>query len=322
MDAHVGKKLFENVIGNNGLLANKTRILATHRATVLVDVDEIIVMKDGEISERGTLNELLDSKGAFADFITEYMDENWNENDESMNDEHSELMKSLAEKVRPIIERSKSRTDSIRSSSTSVSGHPRNLERQTSLSAVRRRKESSLGASNKEIMLTEAKKKSGKLVEKETSQTGSVKLTVYLRYFQTIGMRIGLFILMGLIFSNLFQIGSSLWLSEWSNDGLDPMTIFDKDLRDLRLIVYAVLGLGEILCSIASTLILNIACIRASKALHNDMLLCIMFAPMSFFGNYTIGHWFSLSRQVLAFLCRHHTNWSNPQPFHQGRGCC
>lgn len=290
VDGHVGKKLFDNVIGNNGLLANKTRVLATHRATILPEVDEIIVIKDGEISERGTFNDLIDSQGAFAEFITEYMSENFNEEDEELDSltEHPEMLRSLAEKVRPILERSKSRTESI-STSTSISGHPKKLERQASFmsaSLVKRRRESTILISTKIEADERKKQQSGKLIEKEFAQTGSVKMAVYLKYMRTIGVKICLVILIGLISSNLFQIGSSLWLSEWSNDGLNPLASLDISLRNIRLIVYAALGFGEIFCSMASTLVLNIACIKASKALHNDMLMCIMFSPMSFFGTF------------------------------------
>lgn len=54
VDSHVGKHIFENIIGANGLLKNKTRFLVTHAISYLPKVDEIYVIKDGEISERGS----------------------------------------------------------------------------------------------------------------------------------------------------------------------------------------------------------------------------------------------------------------------------
>lgn len=54
VDAHVGKHIFDNVIGPNGLLAKKTRFLVTHGISFLPTVNEIIVMKDGEITEQGS----------------------------------------------------------------------------------------------------------------------------------------------------------------------------------------------------------------------------------------------------------------------------
>jgi hypothetical protein len=62
VDAHVGKHLFEKVLGPKGLLKKKTRVLVTHGVTFLPQMDQIIVMKDGQISESGTYQELLDKK--------------------------------------------------------------------------------------------------------------------------------------------------------------------------------------------------------------------------------------------------------------------
>lgn len=75
VDSHVGKHIFENLIGPRGLIKKKTRILVTHGITYLPEVDNIIVLKDGEISESGTYKELLDKKGAFADFLVQHLQE-------------------------------------------------------------------------------------------------------------------------------------------------------------------------------------------------------------------------------------------------------
>lgn len=69
VDSHVGKHIFEQVIGPNGLLKNKTRIFVTHTITFLPQSSQILVLKDGEISESGSYQELLERKGAFADFL-------------------------------------------------------------------------------------------------------------------------------------------------------------------------------------------------------------------------------------------------------------
>lgn len=58
VDAHVGQELFRSVIGPDGMLRNKTRILVTNELSYLKDSDLIIVMKDGRISAEGTYAEL------------------------------------------------------------------------------------------------------------------------------------------------------------------------------------------------------------------------------------------------------------------------
>ena len=55
------------------MLSKKTRILVTHAISYLPLMDNIIVMKDGSISEIGTYQELLNNKGEFADFLIEQL---------------------------------------------------------------------------------------------------------------------------------------------------------------------------------------------------------------------------------------------------------
>ena len=54
VDSHVGKHIFDNVLGENGILKGKTRFLVTHAISFLPKVDEIFVMVKGEISESGS----------------------------------------------------------------------------------------------------------------------------------------------------------------------------------------------------------------------------------------------------------------------------
>ncbi|XP_067029429.1 multidrug resistance-associated protein 1-like isoform X2 [Acropora muricata] len=72
VDVHVGKHIFDNVIGPEGMLRKKTRILVTHTLQILPQMDQIIVLKDGRISESGTYDELLEQSGAFAEFLENY----------------------------------------------------------------------------------------------------------------------------------------------------------------------------------------------------------------------------------------------------------
>ena len=75
VDAHVGAHMFEKVIGPHGMLKGKTRILVTHSAKYLPQMDRIFVMKDGRISEQGNYHELLAAGGEFSDFLVEYLTE-------------------------------------------------------------------------------------------------------------------------------------------------------------------------------------------------------------------------------------------------------
>lgn len=50
----------------------QTRILVTHGISFLPQVDQIIVLKDGGISEVGSYNQLLEQNGAFSEFLQNY----------------------------------------------------------------------------------------------------------------------------------------------------------------------------------------------------------------------------------------------------------
>uniref|UniRef100_A0A8C2I0L6 ATP-binding cassette, sub-family C (CFTR/MRP), member 2 n=1 Tax=Cyprinus carpio TaxID=7962 RepID=A0A8C2I0L6_CYPCA len=83
VDSHVGKHLFERVIGPKGLLKDKTRILVTHGIGFLPYVDEIVVLVNGVVSEVGSYDGLRASKGAFSEFLETYGKEESNNADES-----------------------------------------------------------------------------------------------------------------------------------------------------------------------------------------------------------------------------------------------
>ena len=65
------------------MLHGKTRILVTHGISFLPQVDQIIVLSGGTVSECGTYKELLHQKGAFAEFLLTYLEE---EKEEELHD--------------------------------------------------------------------------------------------------------------------------------------------------------------------------------------------------------------------------------------------
>ncbi|MBN3310800.1 MRP3 protein, partial [Amia calva] len=82
VDAHVSKHIFDKVIGPEGALKGKTRILVTHGITYLPQVDNIVVMVEGKVSEMGSYQDLLQQNGAFAEFLRNYSNEDIIEEDE------------------------------------------------------------------------------------------------------------------------------------------------------------------------------------------------------------------------------------------------
>jgi ATP-binding cassette subfamily C protein CydC len=62
LDAQTEKRVLDTLYET---MQDKTTLLITHRLLGLEDVDEILVMEDGQIVERGTQEELLMKKGLY-----------------------------------------------------------------------------------------------------------------------------------------------------------------------------------------------------------------------------------------------------------------
>ncbi|XP_053672165.1 multidrug resistance-associated protein 1 [Anopheles nili] len=274
VDSHVGKHIFEQVIGSTGLLAKKTRVLVTHGITYLPNTDKIYVLREGEVSESGTYQELMDKKGSFAEFLIQHLQE-VNEEEEDLDEIKQQLENSAGgEELLNQLKRTNSKRS--RNESTSETGSVKDFTRQNSSdsnSSLRRR------TSEK---TPEAPKT--KLIEQEKSETGSVKWDVYKHYLKSIGLTLSVAtVILNMIFQG-FSIGSNLWLSRWSTD---ESAENDTSVRDMYLGVYGAFGAGQVLSTFLSTLFLYIGALEASKTLHRTLLRSVVGAPLTSFFDIT-----------------------------------
>lgn len=69
VDQHVGRHIIDNVLGSQGLLSGKTRILATNAIPVLMEAHFIVLLRDGRIIERGTYEQTIAMRGEIAQLI-------------------------------------------------------------------------------------------------------------------------------------------------------------------------------------------------------------------------------------------------------------
>ncbi|NXV48363.1 MRP3 protein, partial [Uria aalge] len=93
VDSHVAKHIFDKVIGPDGVLKGKTRILVTHGISFLPQVDHVVVLVDGKISEMGSYQDLLKQNQAFAEFLRNYaLDEDIEEDEPTMLEEEEVLL--------------------------------------------------------------------------------------------------------------------------------------------------------------------------------------------------------------------------------------
>ncbi|XP_054263384.1 multidrug resistance-associated protein 1 isoform X4 [Macrosteles quadrilineatus] len=268
VDSHVGKHIFDNVIGPKGLLKRKTRILVTHAITYLPEADLILVLKDGKISESGTYKQLLAQKGAFADFLVQYLQEAGEDENAEVPEEVTQLIEST-EGLRQRAARQRSR-DSESSSHS--------LQRQRGSS------ESNASEAKQIQQHLTTKRPGDKLIEAEKAETGSVKKHVYIYYMKSIGAFLAIStILLNIVFQ-VFAVGSSIWLSKWSSDSsLVVNGTQDTSKRDMYLAVYAGLGLGQASTTISGTIVGYRGTLRAAGGLYAALMAILLRAPISFF---------------------------------------
>ncbi|KAG1968389.1 multidrug resistance-associated protein [Pimephales promelas] len=276
VDAHVGQHIFKKVIGPNGVLKNKTRILVTHGLSFLPQADLILVMVDGEITEMGSYAELLSGQNAFADFVQAF---SVSEHKESAT--HRGTRKSVSRL---------SMTDfSIDLSQEQlISGDMGNASIQTMESISDKEQE-------------QDQEETGRLTQADKAHTGRVKLELYVEYFKTIGLAL----IIPIIFLYAFQQAASLaynyWLSLWADE---PVVNGTQVNTDLKLGVFGALGFAQGTAIFGTTVAISLGGIIASRHLHLDLLNNVLHSPMSFFESTPSGNLLNrFSKEIDAIDC-------------------
>ncbi|XP_041065533.1 canalicular multispecific organic anion transporter 1 [Carcharodon carcharias] len=283
VDAHVGKHIFEKVIGPNGLFKDKTRILVTHGVTFLPQMDEIVVLVDGKVSEVGSYKTLKANKGAFADFLNTYGEGDRSEEGEATVNVVTEEDLTLGDDQEP-------QADEHPSDVVTLTLKRENSER----ARCRKWSKSSVRVSLKKAMRDKvlASEKEGhveavkgqRLIEKEAVETGKVKYSVYWKYLRMIGWMYSLLIMVLYIAQNVATIGQNLWLSDWTSDAsYYANTTYPSSERDKRIGIFGVLGIAQAVFVFLGLFLITEGTIAASRDLHSRLLHNILHVPMLFF---------------------------------------
>ncbi|KAM9715835.1 ATP-binding cassette sub-family C member 3 isoform 2-T2 [Menidia menidia] len=310
VDAHVAKHIFDNLIGPEGVLKGKTRILVTHGISFLPQVDNIVVMVDGRVSEMGSYQELLTQNGAFAEFLRNYALEDiteeevtgraarspiqagklWSQDSDCPNGFTEELIEE--EEMFPDDALSNHHTDMV-DNEPIMNEAKKSFIRQISIvssegenprcRSVRRH-----GCSQKKHPEPPEKRprEAEKLIQAETAETGRVKTKVYLEYAKAVGPLLSVIICLLYGCQSAAAIGANIWLSQWTNDAATNQT---KENVNMRVGVYAALGIAQGLLVMISSFTLAMGNIGAAKKLHFNLLANKLHTPQSFFDTTPIG---------------------------------
>ncbi|NWT03509.1 MRP6 protein, partial [Mionectes macconnelli] len=252
VDAHVRQHIFEHVLGPNGLLRDKTRVLVTHTINILPQVDNIVFLVDGMISETGSYQELLQRNGAFAEFL------------------HSHV--TAEEKA-----------------CAGFPGNPSELEsfithyigNSVKSSAVRRE---TIPVSQD---CTGAAATKGRLTKGEKTQHGRVSTGVYAAYLRAAGSALCVYVLLSFACQQAVSFSRGYWLSMWADD---PVHNGTQKHTELRVGVFGALGVVQALSRFSSIAAVLLGGVLASHQLFLQLLSNVTRSPMVFFEQTPIGN--------------------------------
>jgi len=127
----------------------------------------------------------------------------------------------------------------------------------------------------------------GRLTQDEEREKGSIGKAVYWTYLTAVhrGVLIPIIITAQSLLQ-LLQVASNYWMA-WAT----PTTSASEPTVEMNLLflVYILLSVGSALCVLVRAMLVAIAGLLTSQKFFNDMLHCILRAPMSFFDSTPTG---------------------------------
>ncbi|KFH67868.1 hypothetical protein MVEG_06599 [Podila verticillata NRRL 6337] len=254
VDAHVDQHLWNHLIGPKGLLKTKTRLLVTHGVHHLEHVDQIVVFKDGSVSETGQYQELMEAGGSFYQLIKEY---------------------SVNVSTRQADQEEEFITDVDPGSGSSSSGASIIPE----------------GNEDKKVE-KEGKGNSGagELVAVEKMQNGRVSWSVVQTYSRAASYFNAVNCLLLFILGQAAHIGTNLWLRYWITDTDTSKENHEGRPVAFYLLGYAFFVLLFMVLDVSANYSAEVICgIRASRVLFQRLLVRVLQMPMSFFDTTPLG---------------------------------
>ncbi|NXD83167.1 MRP1 protein, partial [Halcyon senegalensis] len=260
VDAHVGQHIFEHVLGPNSLLKDKTRVLVTHTINILPQVDNIVYLVDGMISEIGSYQELLQRNGAFAEFLNSHITA----------EEKAGTGFPAVGDTKGII--------------TSRNGPPQ--EKLFSNNLV---KSSAMGRETIPLSqdCTTAAATEGRLTKGEKTQHGRVNTSIYAAYLKATGLPLCVYIIVSFACQQALSFSRGYWLSMWTDD---PVHNGTQQHTELRVGVFGALGVIQALVRFASTAAVLLGGVLASHKLFEQLLRNVARSPVVFFEETPIGN--------------------------------
>lgn len=263
VDQHVGRHLIDNVLGPNGLLSGKTRIMATNSIPVLMEANYIYLLVKGQITESGSYESVTSTKGAIYNILKYIKDTTKDDRDS----DDTTVVASGTNTSRDI----SSEEDEVPELGEGASSGLKSTRRRSAVS-LRRASLASVKKNRTQAIDEENVKRTAQV--KEISEQGKVKWSVYGEYAKAANYWTVYIYMAMVIGSQIAQVGrsqkrndswrhancataGSVWLKEWSESNSRS----NSNAQVGRYIgIYFAFGFGSAALTMAQSLILWLLC--------------------------------------------------------------
>ncbi|ORX70654.1 hypothetical protein DL89DRAFT_278020 [Linderina pennispora] len=279
--------IFTQVLGPQGLLKSRTRVLVTNAVQYLTMVDSVTMLRDGQIVERGTFAQVMESKGEIFDFVHKFIESSAANTPGGSND-NSDV---------EYYEDEETTNEQDGTLALPGVGITRKSTRQTlgraSIGTVhaaqdRKKRGAAQGVPRRELEEQEARE-SNRIIATEVSRQGRVEWSTYTTYFRACGMRNVVIYAIAILCASISNVLANLWLKNWASSNTDTesnglRSFAERHTVIYYLLIYGALGtLGGAMSAIQSLVLWTLCAIRASRKIHESMLVGVLRSPTSFF---------------------------------------
>ncbi|QNQ01193.1 YALIA101S02e12046g1_1 [Yarrowia lipolytica] len=271
VDEHVQHHIIQEVLGPNGLLQSKTKVLATNTLNALEHANMIYLIQDKTFVEKGSFEEVSRGEGQLSKLIKDF----------GRKGKKTDTSASASDLVSgPTTPTSMVETDPVL-----IEGEDTVEELGIDRTLTLRR------ASTAEFVApkgpkSNADERDSDRVNQEIVTSGDIKSSVYVRYAKALGLgNLAMFLLCNIMVS-VSQVAANYWLKDWAERSDDS----ELSSPGYYLTVYFILGIASGIWLVLELIFLHArGAIQAGIEMHAKMLACVLRAPMSFFETTPLG---------------------------------
>ncbi|KAJ1996422.1 hypothetical protein GGI25_000485 [Coemansia spiralis] len=281
VDAHVGKHLFERVLGPNGLLKSRCRIHITNAIQFITKCDSVMLLRDGTPLEYGAVADLIESRSHVYNLIQEY-----GISEASSTPVSSTLTPSVSNAKLIDIQ------GDLQSDTLDMDNSYSSQRRRSTMNTLPSASIAPIQRTGR-LRVIDSNETRNVLISEEVSAVGKISYSAYIDYFRECTWA-GMAWFIGTTFlSQGLLVLSNVWLKIWSsaNEAHDHSLLDSYERGPMYYIaIYSLFGLASAaLYYVRSVVQWSVCVVRSGRSTHQKMLDAVFHSPMSYFDTTPLG---------------------------------